>query len=336
MQAEVVRGHGTLTGVSMTKRFQTRIGVRDVELLTAIDRTPLTSGQLKTLSTSFTAPFRDEHNLRRRLRLLKESGLIRSWPYAIACEGRSPHYFRLTRDGFRFLYGADVALPHRRHFEEISHGHHHHTFALAELIVRLVTLGHRHGVQIRHFARENSVRLSASGFTMYPDCAFQLAATDGRTFNFMVELDNGTERVRTKQDVESIERKLRAYDAHQSQFAAGDPQRYMVLFVTTRSEQRLKHILDLADLVMTNRQRTVFIGSSLNPLLDGDPFIQPLLTDHRGLRRTLIPVKTRAPETAIPAEMIPQTVSKTVSSSEWPVVHSGPTTRPARSESDPG
>ncbi|MCA9036162.1 MAG: replication-relaxation family protein [Planctomycetaceae bacterium] len=320
----------------MTKRFQTRIGVRDVELLTAIDRTPLTSGQLKTLSVTFTAPFRDEHNLRRRLRLLKESGLIRSWPYAIACDGRSPHYFRLTRDGFRFLYGADVALPHRRQFEEISHGHHHHTLALADLIVRLATLGHRHGVQIRHFARENSVRLTSGGFTVCPDCAFQLMTTDGRAFNFMVELDNGTERVRTKQDVESIERKLRGYDAHQARFSANDPERYMVLFVTTRTEQRLKHILDLADLVMTNRQRTVFVGGNLTQLLKDDPFTQPLLTDHRGLKRTLIPLTLRSSTASIPTEQACRSVSNVVSSLESPVARSAQTTRQGHSESDQG
>ena len=38
--------------------------------------------------------------------------------------------------------------------------------------------------------------------------------SDGRTFSFVVEFDNGTERVRSKQDVESIERKMRGYDAH--------------------------------------------------------------------------------------------------------------------------
>lgn len=127
----------------MPKRFATRIGPRDLDILTALDRTPLTPAQLCQLSTTFTAPFRDENNLRRRLRLLKRSGLIRSWPYALATDGRSPRYCRLTRDGFRLLYGADTALPHRRHFEEISHGHHHHTSALAETIVHLLRSAHR-------------------------------------------------------------------------------------------------------------------------------------------------------------------------------------------------
>lgn len=223
------------------------------------------------------------------MRMLSQSGLIRSWPYAIATDGRSPRYFRLTRDGFRLLYGQDTSLPHRRQFEEISHGHHHHTFALAELIVHLVTTSHKAGMMLQHFARENSVKLQAGGFTQYPDCAFRLLGADGHAFNFVVELDNGTERVRTKQDVESIERKVRGYDIHQSQFSANDPQRYLVLFVTTRSATRCQHILDLADMVMQNRQRTVFLATDLATLQQSDPFTAAVFQDHRGLKRTLIP-----------------------------------------------
>lgn len=187
------------------------------------------------------------------------------------------------------LYGQDILLPHRRQFEEIAHGHHHHTLALAELIVHLVTTSHHAGMMLQHFARENSVKMEAGGFTQYPDCAFRIMGSDGRAFNFVVELDCGTERVRTKQDVESIERKVRGYDVHQSQFAADDPQRYLVLFVTTRSTIRSQHILDLADMVMQNRQRTVFLATDLAGLMQTDPFVDAVFTDHRGLRRTLIP-----------------------------------------------
>ncbi|MCA9000225.1 MAG: hypothetical protein KDA80_24720 [Planctomycetaceae bacterium] len=282
----------------MTKRFQTKIGGRDLEMLTALDRTPLTTTQLCRLSQTFRAPFTDEHNLRRRLRRLGESGLIRSWPYAFATDGRSPQYFKLTREGYRLLYGIDSPLPRRRYFEEISHGHHHHTHALAEVAVHLLVHAHRQGTILRHFARENSVRLESDGFTMYPDCAFQLLAANGRTFNFVVELDNGTERVRTRQDVESIERKLRGYDAHQSQYAADDPRRYFVLFVTTRSDQRLQHILDLADMVMRNRQRTVFVGCDLKTFLQSNPLTDAVLTDHRLLKRTLIP-RIHPPEKSV-------------------------------------
>ena len=108
----------------------------------------------------------------------------------------------------------------------------------------------------------------------------------------MVELDNGTERMQSKQDVESIQRKLRGYDLHQVQFAADDPSRYLVLFITTRGRYRLPKIMSLADACMQNRQRTVFVGCELAALLASDPFCQPILTDHRSLRRTIIPMAT--------------------------------------------
>jgi len=273
----------------MPKRFSTKIGERDIEILAAIDRCPLTVRQLCKLSQTFAAPFKDEHNLRRRLRALSDSGLLKSWPYAIACDGASPRYFKLSREGFRLLHGQDVATPKRRRFEEISHGHHYHTHALADLIVHLCVCAEQKGVVLRHFAAENSLRLEANGFTMYPDCAFQLVAPNGRGYNFAVELDNGTERIQTRKDVESIERKLRGYDAHQQQYAANDAGRYLVLFVTTRTKNRTNHIMQLADGVMQNRQRTVFVGSEMGKLLSSDPVSDPVLQDHRGLKRSLLP-----------------------------------------------
>ncbi|MBC8113354.1 MAG: hypothetical protein H7062_03175, partial [Candidatus Saccharimonas sp.] len=73
-----------------------------------------------------------------------------------------------------------------------------------------------------------------------------------------------------------------------------DPQRYLVLFVTTRSRDRLTHILDLAGQVMRNPQRTVFVGVALDEYLNSDdPCGAALLTDHRGLKRSLVSI-TRA------------------------------------------
>ncbi len=275
----------------MTKRLQTKIGRRDIELLTALDRCPLTTSQLRLLSESFAQPFAEEGNLRRRLRALKQADLIRSWPYAMANDGRSPHYHKLTRDGYRLLYGEDIALPKRRYFEAISPGHHHHTQSLADFLVHTLITGHRQGIDLRHYARENSLKLEADGYTLYPDAAFQLVTPDGRSFNFVIEVDNGTERVRSRQDVESIERKLRGYDRHQSQFDALDPARYLVLFVTTRSQARLQHILDLAAMVQSNPQRTVFVGVELSTFVScPNPFREAVLSDHRSLKRTLIPI----------------------------------------------
>lgn len=276
----------------MTKRKRTKIGPRDVEVLGALERCPLTVAQLCRLSRTFITPFSDANNLRRRLRSLRQAGLVKSWPYAVASHGQSPRYFKLTRDGYRMLYGIDAAMPKRRFFEEVKPGHHHHTRCLASLLVHLITSGRDAGVSMQRFARENSVKLEANGFVLYPDGVFRIATPAGREFNFVIELDNGTERVQSAKDVESIERKIRGYDAHQSQFSANDDGRYLVLFVTTRSDIRTKHILDLAGLAMENTQRTVFLGCNLDSLLARNPFTDAVFKDHRGLRRTLIPRST--------------------------------------------
>ena len=283
----------------MTKTLHAKIGPRDIEILTAIDRFPMTPAQLCHLSQTFESPFQDENNLRRRLRVLTQANLVQSWPYAIAGDGRPPRYFKLTRDGYRMLHGTNAALPKRRYFQAIRPGHHHHTFSLSELLAHLIVSGHRHGCVVESFARENSVRLdvpvadepeATTLMALYPDCSFAVRKPDGRLFSFMVELDNGTERIRSPHDLSSIERKLRGYDAHQSQFDKFDPARYLVLFVTTRSEIRVKHILDHAASVMRQPNRTVFLGCDLHLLKSGDPFRDSLFQDHRGLKRALVPL----------------------------------------------
>lgn len=274
----------------MTKEFTAIIGPRDIDILTALDRCPLTPAQLCRLSATFTQRFTDEGNLRRRLRTLSASGLLQKFPYAICRDGRTPDYWKLTPEGYRVLYGSDAAQPKRRYFQAIRPGHHHHTFCLAETVVHLCVTAHANGCHIVHFARENSVEFRADPFVVYPDCAFLIRRSDGRTFPFVVELDNGTERVRSKQDTESIERKLRSYDLHQAKYEAHDPNRYLVLFITTRSEQRLKHILEAAGQIMVQPQRRVFFGVDLKQLLKVDPFRTEVLEDHRGLKRLLVPL----------------------------------------------
>ena len=281
----------TSPGKRQTKSTQRlcRIGPRDIQILTALERCPLTAEQLQRLSVTFVMPFRDTNNLRRRLRRMAKAGYLSSWPYAVATDGRSPRYFKLAREGYRILHGVDCRLPKRRRFEAISPAHHHHTFCLAELTVHVLVTAIRNGCAIEHFAPENSVRLECDPFTLIPDCSFVIRRPDGRTFPFVVELDNSTERVRSKLDVESIERKIRGYDAHQSVFAHDDPERYLVLFVATRSQRRVQHILDLAAMVMRQPRRTVFVGTTLNSFLQCDPFTDAVLQDHRGLKRTLVP-----------------------------------------------
>ena len=277
----------------MKKHRPILIGCRDIEVLNALERCPLTVKQIVRLSQSFVSPtFGDEANVRRRLRKLQASGLLNCWQYAIAGDGRSSNYFKLTQEGLRTLHGVNISLPNRRYFEQIRPAHHWHTFCLAEFIVHLSISAKQRGCTIESFARENSIALKSAAGIVYPDAAFLIRRPDGRVFPFCVEVDNSTERVRSKNDVESIERKLRTYDAHNIQFSAHDPERYVVLFVSTRSQRRLDHILEAARDVTQQPGRTVFTGCTLKSFCDSDPFVDPVLSTHSHLKRTLIPVLT--------------------------------------------
>ena len=273
----------------MTKKINFKIRARDIDLFTALDRCPMTARQLCRLSVTFSRPFPAEDNLRRRMRKFTAAGLIKSFPYAIASEGRTPNYYKLTKEGYRLLYGVNAVLPKRRYFAAVSPGHHHHTNSLAEVVVHLCNTARQNDCRVLHFARENSVKLVAEPFTLYPDAAFVIERSDGRRFSFVVEFDNGTERVRSKQDVECIERKIRGYLAHQSKFSAHDPSRYIVLFITTRSSKRLRYVFETAAEIMANNRRTVFTGCGLEDFLKNDPFRKTVFENHFGLKRLMVP-----------------------------------------------
>ncbi len=277
---------------------------RDLEVLAALDHCPLTAQQLLKLSRSFGLPFTTERRVRERLQQLEQQHWLTSWLYATASRGGSPSYWKLTRDGYRVLHGTDAVLPKRRYFEEIAVGHHHHTKCLADFLVQTFVAAHRLGIEVRYFARENSVRMEAAGSVLYPDCAFQLFTPVGRAFNFVVELDNGTERIRSPQDVESIERKIRGYDLHQSSTPSFDHGRFVVLFVTTRSADRLTHILQAAARIMRNPRRTLFLGVTLRAFLNHDaPLTTPLFLSPTDHQQSLIPDDLASRRTSAPGQL---------------------------------
>lgn len=259
---------------------------RDVEILTALDRCPLTVTQMLLLSETFCRPYCDEHDLRRRLRQLRAGGLLRSWSYSSTNWGRSPSYYKLTCEGYRMLYGIDAPLPKRRYFEAIADAHHHHTQSLADFIVHTIRLADQHGWSVQQFARENSVRIAAHGVTLYPDACFQIV-TPNRAVNFVVELDNGTERIRSEKDVESIQRKVRGYDLDSSQYQT--QLRYFVLFVTTRSQARVNSIVRVAGETMSNPNRSlIYVSNLANFIASRNLLNDRVFVDNTGRRRSLI------------------------------------------------
>ena len=266
----------------MAKRDSVRIGPRDLELMQALEVLVLTPAQLRRFSQTFAERFPDETTVRRRLRRLQSAGLVRSFPYAFSASGQSPSYWKLTQNGFRLLYDDDVALPKRRFFEAMTPGRHHHTQSLGELVIHLLVLAEKSDLRFQHLTGEGSVKIETTSFTLYPDFGFQLVSPSGKVFNFLIELDNGTERVRSKQAVESLERKIRGYDAHQRQFEAFSAERYVVLFVTTRSDARVAHINNAIEAVTSNRQRRMFLTSNLAAVLAASSLNESVFQDLSG------------------------------------------------------
>jgi hypothetical protein len=261
---------------------------RDVEILQALDRSPLTINQLLKLSQTFSGqPFGSARSVQDRLQKLRQVDWVQSWPYAMATRGSSPDYYRLTLLGFRLLHGENTPPPTKRHFSEVSVARHYHTHSLAEFVVHTLTAAHRRGILLKNFYRENTLALPIDDDVLYPDSVFELHTRDGRQFNFLVELDNGTERVRSDKDTESWQRKIRRYNVLQDR---NYPDRFRVLVVSTRCSGRLQSILTLAAEHATNPKRALLYGVHLDDYLrQPDAVCHPCLRNHRDEPVALVP-----------------------------------------------
>jgi hypothetical protein len=259
---------------------------RDIEILSALERTPLTVRQLLTLSRTFALPFHSERRIQERLQALADASRVQRRLYAVAGRGGAPSYYQLTLHGYRILHGEGTAGPSRRAFNEVGIAHQHHTRCLAEFLVHTFLCARESGIGVDDFYRENALRLDAGQGTLFPDSAFQLRSPGGEAFNFLVELDNGSERIRSQKDVESWEAKIRLYEALQD----ATPRRFRVLIVCTRSQDRLRHIFDAAAALSRNPRRSLFYGVHLDDYLaEPQALHQPCFLDHRGAAVAVIP-----------------------------------------------
>jgi hypothetical protein len=253
---------------------------RDVEILRALDLVPLTAIQLRKWSETWAEPFQAQRTVRSRMLQLVEAGLVRVWRYATTFPCQPTNYYTLSRSGYELLHGPDAAPPSKRHFSEVALSRQPHTQGLAEFIVYTHTAAHAAKLALMNFERENTLRLTVDDQSIYPDAAFELLADADRHYRFFVEIDGGTERLCTQKVAESLERKIRLYDALQD----NSPERFRLLFVVMHgSLARLKHILDLAGRVIRNPQRSLVYGITLPgyvATLHG--VTSPVFLDHRG------------------------------------------------------
>jgi hypothetical protein len=262
----------------MATRRRTFLTARDQQILLSLDRTPLTAGQLLTLSQTFTHPFGSERMVRERLFALGAAGWVCSARYATTSHGAGQNYYRLTRTGYRILYGEAAEPPTKRYFAPLSLARQHHTRCLADFIVHTVVCAVQAGARFTDFYRENTLRLNVGEEVLYPDCAFRLMFPSGHAFNYLVEIDNHSERIRSTKDSDSWQRKITLYE----QLQTGAPNRFRVLVVTTRSSERVHTILALAATLAHNPQRSLFLGIPLPAYLaESKALTFPCFYDHR-------------------------------------------------------
>ncbi len=254
------------------------ITIRDEEILAVLDKTPMTAAQLLAVSDIFrNGRFTNERKVRARLQKLCAGPVKQARYGGLAGRIGSPAYYLLTPLGFRMLHGND-ARPHSKYaFKEIGIARQRHTYALAEFIIATLRSAHAFQIPVLDFFRENTLRLQVGRERLMPDCAFSLMQ-DGREYHYVVEIDCGSEPIRSVRSVHAWQRKVDLYET----LAATAAQRFRVLVLTTQQHRRLDAILALAAKASKNPQRRLFLAASLDDYLGRRlPLFERLFRDHQ-------------------------------------------------------
>jgi len=277
---------------AMASKISASLGDRDKELLDVLRFNPFTAEELFSLSSTFSEPFTSVDYLQKRLRQLGSSGheprdgdLLRWWPYATASRGML-HYYKLTLQGHRTCYG-DAAVPPRSFFRPVPLARQEHTRAIAAFLTQTITAAHQCGIVLTDFYPENHYRIEAGGQTHAADGRFTLVMGQ-RRYSYLLEIDNGTERIRSRQDVDSLQRMARLYEQHQAACYREDRSR--VLFVATKSPQRVDQFLEVAAEERLGQNRTLFYGCHLPEYLEcPDPLRETCFWNVHGEPSSLLP-----------------------------------------------
>ncbi len=286
--------NATVRGTSLQIHPVLHISLRDRDLLTLLDRTPVTAALVLRASSAFTGEtFKDERRVRERLQQLTDGGLVRRFLLAQA-GGGAMNYYKLTAAGFAALYVPETALPPRAYFSEVPLSRLAHTLELAEVIVHTLVAAHQHRVTVTKFHRENELTLDAGSHSQQPDFHIQFCQA-GKTFNVLVELDRGTESVDSADD-QSIRQKILGYEAYQDlvwldwkQAGERGPRPYFKVAFLTSSTSRAYHILAVAGALARNPDRRLcYAAATAEYLASADAVREPLFVDHRGHWQALV------------------------------------------------
>ncbi len=270
---------------SNTAHCRVAVTARDRDLFSALYRSPLTAEQIFTLSETFVESFPTLHRTRVRLGQLAASGLLHSWPYATAGQGSAPHYYKLSPETFRLVFGDKARLPSKRFLHEVKVSQHEHKRLLGDFTVHTAVAAHRRGISFVYFHPENTHRIETGDGTLFPDQAFGLHVPPATLLNYFIELDNSTEPVRSTDRLDSWQNRLRLY--YQNEVSSIERSRLII--VCTKNSSRLANILDLARSLNPTPSYSMVVGVFLSDfLVESDPFSAPCFRDQHNQRVPLI------------------------------------------------
>jgi hypothetical protein len=216
---------------------------------------------------------------------LRAAGLVGHFHYQTDSAGTAK-YYKLTREGYRFIAGPGKSLPRRSYFNAVSPSLQNHTRSLANFIVRTLTAAHMHRAKVTSFYGENQLELKLGERSMRLDAAAQFKIKGYRPYNCLFELDCGTEPVYSQKQRESLSQKVNfVFEYEQS---CQQTFRHYVIFATPTT--RMANYLQMVDQLNPNSQRTICYAATLDHYLHGaDPLRAPIFLDHKRQPASILP-----------------------------------------------
>ncbi len=258
---------------------------RDRQLLSELLQSPFDAVQLWQLSQTYARPFTDVHFVRRRLRRLRDAGLVAIFQYSTESAG-ALNYYRLTQAGYHLVCGPDKVLPTRSHFRAVSPALQRHVRHVASLLVKICTSADAASLDIPFLLGDNQVRLSSGTETFVPDATFGLKAKGRPPQHYLVEVDCGSEPVYSTRQRDSLRKKLSLYYAHE----AASKNTYRVLFLFAEATPRVAHFLKLAREMTPDPRRHIVMAAVLDSFLEhANPLQWPIFLNHDQRLVSLLP-----------------------------------------------
>lgn len=243
-------------------------------------------------------------------------------------------YYQLTEAGFARLF-PDQKVPkklsiHRAtgevksrrsmFFKPIARNLELHQQAVADLAVHIMRQAEREEFAVSQCHSRNRVRLEIPGrnamqspvrkyvrtqpetdeplpIRIFPDLQFSITTPADRSHVFFAEVDGGTERQLSEDDVKSITSLIRKYEFHRDLIEAN----YRVLLLTYKpnSLHRLRNMIATAREVMRDPARPLFLFATLEWFLaENGALTRPRVFDHFGQRVACIPDRPGVPSPA--------------------------------------